>query len=135
MTKKLSNLDKIIAASKGYSCKINGSIVIQIITSVISLGGRVVLMDGSFIPIEKYPTIKNIDDFEITGYVYVGHLFGEPEITEGQRFRVRGQDKVINGKQSELFPSFISQILKDIKGNPIGSLNNYDKQELEPVFE
>jgi len=151
MTKKLSNLDKIIAASKmGFTSIIKGYE-----TRNSNQQGRIV----DIFHLKKFPndvrehvvlTIINLDckqekwedrmssfvllsevdykGIEVVSYEYVGHLFGEPDIPEGQRFRVKESGRIVW--------RMANMMLTDSENHPVWKeLNEIRTEEIEPVFE
>lgn len=136
MTKKLSTLDKIIAASKmGYSAtlKIEHNFAgYAPALHVIGMwtGAPLGLQEGE----NKAILLGHDDliDYKITGYLYCGHLFGEPVIPEGQKFRVKGRGDIFDSIRQE---SYDRILLKISPNNKRYSYNLFAKSELEPVFE
>lgn len=126
----MTNLEKIIAASKmGYSAILNDKYkVIHISEDSIVLG------HGEFIDsvyfkdrdTQRLSPASNLNNYEVTGYLYVGHLFGEPVIEEGQKFRVEE-----TGEVGKFFKKIKTLIVLDFNG----VCNDYSPNELEPVFD
>lgn len=127
----MTNYEKITAAAKmGYACKFKdlGGDEYTIVSFrddddfyYADSSGKV-RSEWSELFFESFDENK----YEIMGYTYVGHLFGEPVVPEGQRFIVKGGNKI---GDVELFNNgFISLVLPN-------RTKTYHLSELEPVFD
>ena len=73
------------------------------------------------------------DELEITGFLYVGHLFGKPEIPEGQRFRVKELNQI--GKFKGLVGVGVgTDLWLSFEGDFKLTRTIFNKSELEPIF-
>lgn len=66
------------------------------------------------------------EDAKITSYLYVGHLFGEPVIPEGQRFRLKETGEVLTFFRTRGGGFHLEM-------NESGDV--WHKEEVEPVFD
>lgn len=132
---KPTNLEIIKSAAKmGYSAILE----LQADDSDIlyDLGtGKVTYCNDIYVQFQHGPDIKWKDvefdnQWTITGFLYVGHLFGEPEIPEGQKFRVKETGEIFEFKENApKLPSVVR-----LETNPQASFL-FDKSEIEPVFQ
>lgn len=128
---KLSNLQIIKrAASMGYAP------ILQLPTKVRS--AQFVNINGDYIDVIidgliESISLRDLRIWEITGFIYVGMLFGEPKIEEGQRFRVKETGEVGKYICSGEKPSLALDCVR-IETNPQASFV-FSKSELEPVFD
>jgi hypothetical protein len=124
---KLTNLEIIKKAAKmGYSA---------VLKWPDGIGHVVAISKDSppFVYDKKDKEASNefgIDSAKIKGFLYVSQLFGEPKITEGQRFRVRETGEIM---AMDYQPDSEVLLLDYDKVN--NTYKNYYKSELEPVFE
>lgn len=117
----MKTLEKIKAAAKmGYSAKLER-------WKVVGISGEIIYTkdeNGICAPLLLSP-----EYLEITGFLYVGMLFGEPEIPEGQRFRVKETGEKLRFEESLVYKNGFLFI--DEEGNYVV----YSKEELEPAFD
>ena len=142
----MNNLEKIKAAAKmGYSAILNedgGAEDLQFTYKVVNplidpekqdrahYRTGVLLDCGSSVSWYSSEEI-NRKKWTIKGYVYAGHLFGEPEIAKWQRFRVKAKNIIVeyNSKSNGDVEPFLNCKLPNSKWNDVFFLT-----ELEPVF-
>jgi hypothetical protein len=72
---------------------------------------------------------SQIERSEITGFVYCGHLFGEPVIPSGQRFKIKWSGRTAKFKQKTTW----GILLEAEDGR--GEWNGHDYNGIEPVFD
>ncbi len=106
---KLDNIDKIVSASKmGYSAVLqtkHGKLkTIRLAENHIVFKG---LNESGWTILKRF-----LHHYKITSYIHVGHLFGEPVIEEGQKFRVKENGKIITFFHQMTFLSPNNKILK-----------------------
>lgn len=129
---KLTNLEIIkAAAGMGYSAtlkKQSKKETFQVVSIIYNEGELVGTVDNEGLTATFFgENLGDSDYCNISGFLYVGHLFGEPVIPEGQRFRVKktGEIKRVSSHDKLSILLFNGQ-------NQGASL--YSFVEIEPVF-
>ena len=135
---KLTNLEIIKkAAEMGYSAKIKRENSRKKERVIVGATDNTVLLRGlescTCSCLSNSNLLDNIEQYSITGFLYVGHLFGEPKIQEGQRFRVRETGEIISkGEENDAGEFYFKTLDLD---DHRAQFDIYKPSELEPVFE
>lgn len=144
MKKELSNLERIKAAwAMGWSAVLEKNV--YLVASGDPMPTLVFCTIGSKTPIcygSSTKDLKDIEECEITGYLYAGQLAGNEPIPEGQRFMVKKTNEIFsfldftNPPTTMDAPKLYGPVEGDKKGWGVYKPNSYfSKEEIEPVFD
>ena len=123
MSKELSKIIKD-GAGMGYSAEVVDATESEKgVVVAYAEGGIVVRWGTAYCQFYHEDAIKT---FKITGWKYVGELFGENKIEEGQKFRV---------KETGLIKSYVGKSHNhiDLRDREFGLLP-FRQSEIEPIF-
>lgn len=121
----MNNLEKIKKAwAMGWSATIVGKY------SVVGIDCTRILVTTSRIGF-RYFTENQIENTNITGYLYAGELAGNEPIPEGQKFKVKDCGTIVESTgEQEIDWGFMVSVY-----DKHGSAHTYRPEQIEPYFE